>query len=118
MRELVEILKALADESRLRALCVLQGRELCVCQIVDLLRLAPSTVSKHMTILRQAGLVASRKKGRWIYYRFAPRSGRPEVREAIRWVCREGSATAQARKDVCSVEKMLRCCAGKGKERK
>jgi DNA-binding transcriptional ArsR family regulator len=46
----------------------LQGGELCICQIIALLELAPSTVSKHMSILKQAGLVKSRKEGRWIYY--------------------------------------------------
>lgn len=63
--------KALSDASRLRALCALRAGELCVCQIVELLGLAPSTVSKHMSILANAGLVESTKKGRWVYYRQA-----------------------------------------------
>ena len=60
----VKALKALGDESRMRAILALRGRELCVCQIVELLKLAHSTVSKHMSILREAGLVQSRKIGR------------------------------------------------------
>lgn len=71
MQEAISVLKALADENRLRALLALQQRELCVCQITALLELAPSTVSEHMSILKQAGLVTSRKDGRWIYYRAA-----------------------------------------------
>jgi DNA-binding transcriptional ArsR family regulator len=47
----------------------LQKGELCVCQIVELLGLAPSTVSKHMSILKHAGLVKCRKEEKWIYYR-------------------------------------------------
>ncbi len=67
-----KIFKALSDPSRIRALCALQEYELCVCQIIELLNLAPSTVSKHMSILANAGLVESTKKGRWVYYRQAP----------------------------------------------
>ena len=69
MRDLMAVLKALADENRVRILMAVRGRELCVCQIVELLRLAQSTVSKHLSILHQARLVDARKEGRWIFYR-------------------------------------------------
>jgi len=69
MKEFLVITKALSDENRVRALMGLAGGELCVCQIIELLGLAPSTVSKHMSVLHQAGLVETRKDGRWIYYR-------------------------------------------------
>jgi DNA-binding transcriptional ArsR family regulator len=62
---------ALSDPNRVRALMALRNGELCVCQLIELLQLAPSTVSKHMSILKQAGLVASRKDSRWVYYRSA-----------------------------------------------
>jgi DNA-binding transcriptional ArsR family regulator len=58
-----------SDKNRIRALMALQKRELCLCQITSLLELAPSTVSKHMSILKQSGLVTSRKQDRWMYYR-------------------------------------------------
>ena len=75
MREFMAAAKALADENRVRVLLFLRdGKELCLCQIVEMLGLAPSTVSKHMAVLYQAGLVESRKEGRWIYYRL-PASG-------------------------------------------
>ena len=61
--------KALSDPNRVRALMALRNGELCVCQLVEFLHLAPSTVSKHMSILKQAGLVESRKDSRWVYYR-------------------------------------------------
>jgi len=64
MKELVSIAKALADDNRIRILLALSGGELCVCQLTELLSLAPSTVSKHVAILRQAGLVDLRKEGR------------------------------------------------------
>ena len=73
MKEFISVAKALSDENRARILLALGGRELCVCQVVELLGLAGSTVSRHMAILRQSGLVTARKDGRWIYYRSAPR---------------------------------------------
>lgn len=86
MRDVLDITKSLADGSRLRILMALAGGELCVCQIVELLQLAPSTVSKHMSILRQAHLVESRKDGRWMYYRLPDSQASKAVREAVAWV--------------------------------
>ncbi len=73
MEELLNIANALSDPGRLRALAALRGGELCVCQIIELLGLAPTTVSKHMFLLRNAGLVESRKEGLWMHYRLPAR---------------------------------------------
>lgn len=73
MRTTARLFGALADESRLRMAMALRHGELCVCQLIALTGLAPSTVSKHLSILRDAGLVDARKKGRWVYYRLAER---------------------------------------------
>ncbi len=67
LKEILAITKALADENRVRMLLVLRGREVCLCQLADFIGLALSTASKHMSILRQAGLVETRKDGRWLY---------------------------------------------------
>jgi ArsR family transcriptional regulator len=69
MDDFLSVCGALSDKNRVRALMALRSGELCVCQIIELLGLAPSTVSKHMSILKQAGLVECRKKERWMYYR-------------------------------------------------
>jgi len=87
MLEILNITKALSDENRVRVLMMLKGGELCVCQIIEMLGLAPSTVSKHMSILRHAGLVETRKEGRWIYYRLADRKALKE-REILDWLQR------------------------------
>jgi len=71
LERFIAITKAISDPQRVRALMALRKGELCVCQIIELLNLAPSTISKHMTILKQAGLVESRKDSRWVYYRLA-----------------------------------------------
>ncbi len=73
MFEFMTVIKALADTNRVRVLCALLGREVCVCQIIEMLGLAPSTVSKHLSILRQARLLEDRKEGRWMYYRHPQR---------------------------------------------
>ena len=71
MKQALRVFGALSDESRVRMLYALRHGELCVCQLIDLMGLSPSTVSKHLSILRDAGLLDSRKKGRWVYYRLA-----------------------------------------------
>jgi len=67
----VKRFKAVSDSNRIRAINALRLQPLCVCQIVELLGLAPSTVSKHMSLLAEAGLVGSEKRGRWVYYHLA-----------------------------------------------
>jgi len=86
MQQFLSITGALSDESRVRALMLLKNGELCVCQIIEMLNLAPSTVSKHMTILLHAGLVERRKEGRWHYYRLAENNVMPLVQETMEWI--------------------------------
>ena len=108
MRELLAIMKALADENRLRIVAALQGRELCLCQIVELLGLANSTVSRQMSILHHARLVESRKDGRWSYFRLAPEAGPPEAAEATALVIKSLDHDEKARADAERIEQILR----------
>jgi ArsR family transcriptional regulator, arsenate/arsenite/antimonite-responsive transcriptional repressor len=71
MRAALRVFRALSDGHRLRMVFALRHGELCVCQLIELAGLSPSTVSKHLSILRDAGLLDSRKEGRWVYYRVA-----------------------------------------------
>ena len=63
--------RALGHPARLRTVAVLRSGELCVCQITEMLGLAPSTVSAHLKELRQAGLTTERKQGRWVFVTLA-----------------------------------------------
>ena len=63
--------KALADETRLRILKLLELRELCVCEVMVALDLTQPTASYHLGILEGAGLVKERKEGKWVFYRIA-----------------------------------------------
>lgn len=100
--DFMRITRALSDPGRVRMLLTLRGGELCVCQITEVLGLAPSTISKHLSILGHAGLVVSRKDGRWIHYALAGKGAPAVVREAIGWVSkslgRGPSAAADARR--------------------
>jgi ArsR family transcriptional regulator len=87
MKDLITVAKALSDENRVRSILALRKGELCACQIIELLNLAPSTVSKHLSILRQAGLVECRKEERWMYYRLPRHLGANAMRQrALDWV--------------------------------
>jgi DNA-binding transcriptional ArsR family regulator len=94
------VAKAMADENRVRVMAFLGGGELCLCQIIEMLGLAPSTVSKHMAVLHQAGLIETRKEGRWIYYRLADGGASPCVRGTIEWVQTCLAKDVQIRKDA------------------
>jgi DNA-binding transcriptional ArsR family regulator len=99
LREVMAITKALADEQRVRVMQALQRGEVCVCQIVEMLGLATSTVSKHMSILKQARLVDSRKEGRWMYYRLADDEAPEVVRQAIAWIACSLAGDPQVQRD-------------------
>lgn len=108
MQRFLVIAKAIGDESRLRALLSLRDGELCLCQIVEVLGLAPSTVSKHMDMLYQAGLVQRRKEGRWHYFRLASQEAPAMVRRAIQWVLeslRDEPVAVRDSKRVCGVRR-------------
>ena len=80
------ITKALSDPNRVRMLLALRHGELCVCQITELFGFAPSTISKHLSILHQAHLILSRKSERWVYYRLPDKTAPVAVRDALDWV--------------------------------
>lgn len=71
MRDFVKVMKALSDPSRVKILKMLQHRDMCVCEIQAALRLAQPTISKHLKILDEAGLVGFEKDGLWVNYSLA-----------------------------------------------
>lgn len=83
MDELVRVMKALSDPGRVRVLKLLCGRELCACEIIQALKLAQPTVSRHMRVLADAGLVTGRKKGSWVHYRLSENPASPYARTML-----------------------------------
>lgn len=66
---IVQLFKALADETRIRILNLLENGELCVCDIEEVLDIQQSNASRHLNKLKLAGLIISAKKSQWVYYR-------------------------------------------------
>jgi ArsR family transcriptional regulator, arsenate/arsenite/antimonite-responsive transcriptional repressor len=89
----------LADPTRLRLLSLLLRGELCVCELVDALRIPQYTVSRHLRRLRTAGLVEARRSGRWMHYRIArrvaAREGQHELLGVLETRLREDPAVRQ-----------------------
>jgi ArsR family transcriptional regulator, arsenate/arsenite/antimonite-responsive transcriptional repressor len=84
MEGFLRVMKALSDPGRVAVLKLLAGRELCACEITGALGLAQPTVSRHMRVLSDAGLVAGRKVGAWVHYRLPEKSASPYARAMLR----------------------------------
>lgn len=107
--DLVSILKALADENRIRIVAALAAGEVCVCQLIELVDLAPSTVSQHLALLRNAGVINARKEGRWMHYSLpAPDDVSPVVRGAIEFILSNFESNPAARADAKRLRAILR----------
>jgi len=68
MEKLLDVLKALSDETRLRILNLLYEKELCVCDVMETLQITQAKASRHLIYLKNAGLVKDRKYAQWAYY--------------------------------------------------
>ena len=108
MREFMAVTRALSDPNRVRVLLALRVGELCVCQITELFGLAPSTISKHLSILQHAGLILSRKTERWVYYRLPDKSAPAIVREALDWAKKSLGKSDEAAADAKRLGKITK----------
>jgi ArsR family transcriptional regulator, arsenate/arsenite/antimonite-responsive transcriptional repressor len=79
IEEKTKIFKSLSDPNRLRILKMLQTKSLCVCEMTDILELATSTVSKHLSILKAVGFIIEEKDGKWVNYSINPRPSDPRI---------------------------------------
>jgi DNA-binding transcriptional ArsR family regulator len=109
MRSTLRITKALSDIQRLRILMMLRGGELCVCQIIAVLGLAPSTVSKHLSVLSEADLVSFRKEGRWSHYRLPQGELLKVVKPVMRWIGESLEGDATIGSDEKKLKEVLGC---------
>lgn len=106
LSEYVTAIKALSDPHRTRAVMALRDGELCVCQIIELLGLAPSTISKHMSILKLAGLVECRKEGRWVYYALADTGKESNTADSITFTLENLKNDQTIRNDALQLQKI------------
>ncbi len=112
MRDVIKIFKALSDPNRLRILKMLEIRPLCVCEITQVLNLATSTVSKHLSLLRDADLICDEKDGKWVNFRLNHESHHPIVQSLLpllqQWLPDEQVVREDARK-VATVNREIIC---------
>jgi len=123
--KILACLKALSDKQRIRIVLALSGGELCLCSLQEILELSPSTVSRHVAILKKAGLVVSRTKGKWRYFSLAPGIEYSPEGALIRWVIEnlENDPEAEEKRTVMELREgqEARCSSrvvNKSKERK
>ena len=84
LRDYESVLKAAADPTRVRILKILEGGEMCVCQVIAILSLGQSTVSKHLFLLRAAGLIKDRRDRKWVHYSLDRGSDSPYAARMLR----------------------------------
>lgn len=112
MRDLSKVFKALSDPNRLRIIKMLQIRPLCVCEITEILQLATSTVSKHLSILRDSDLIIDEKEGKWVNYRLNRSGDDPYVNKLLplleKWLPDDNTIQQDAEK-VKSVDRNVIC---------
>lgn len=83
MEELTKIYSALSDKNRLRILILLSRKSLCVCELQAILKITVSTVSKHLSILKEAGFIIDEKDGKWVNYKINKSTTNPLIHQLI-----------------------------------
>jgi len=114
MRNLVKVFKTLSDPNRIRILKMLEERPLCVCEITDVLQLANSTVSKHLSLLRDVDFILDEKEGKWVNYYLNKVQSDEYVKRLLplieQWLP-EDEIIINDRKKVKTVDRNNMCCS-------
>src|ERR687884_1952335 len=106
--DMERLFRALADRTRLRLLNLMGADEICVCFLVEGLKMAQPKISRHLAYLRRAGVVAARREGKWMHYRIVE-PGLPHAARIFREVRAWLKEDADMRRDR---ERLVRvCCA-------
>jgi ArsR family transcriptional regulator, arsenate/arsenite/antimonite-responsive transcriptional repressor len=106
-----KLFRVLADRTRLRLLNLMSGQEICVCYLVEVLKISQPKISRHLAYLRNSGIVAARREGRWMHYRIVP----PRDPAASRIL---ESVQHQLAKDVAMQQdraRLVKACCMRGK---
>lgn len=112
MKDIARVLGMLMDPTRLRLLRLLRQQELCVCELVDTLRMPQYKISRHLRNLRAVGLVEARRDGRWMHYRLGRRGVQARlVQDLLTVLCGYLDKTSLGQRDDSSLRRRL--AAGK-----
>ncbi|RKN85708.1 ArsR/SmtB family transcription factor [Paenibacillus ginsengarvi] len=85
IEQVADVLKLLGDKNRLTIIALLNEKELCVCEIVDILQTSQPNISQHMRKLKDGGLVKETKRGQWVYYALSVQD-KPYIAEILRHI--------------------------------
>lgn len=108
-----DVFKGLADPTRLRIVALLARQELCVCEIMEILGLPQSTVSRHVARLKNAGIVRDRRQGKWVHYSL---ESSPAIDDLKSFFLRHLAKIDQFKNDLASLRKLVqakRCEVGR-----
>ena len=104
VRAVSRLLKALADETRLRLVVLLANGELCVCHLAEALKLSQPNISRHLGILRMSDVVETRRDGSWVYYRLAAQAD-SDCRRLLKGLVQSFGKRAVLRRDLARLVK-------------
>lgn len=107
MIDLVLFHAALADETRLRLLCLMRKQEICVCHLQGVLQTNQPKISRHLAYLKRAGLVAVRREGKWSHYRIKAQEA--ELNQILAESLEQYAKQPKAREDAKRLKKIV-CC--------
>lgn len=108
MEAKLNLFKSISDRNRLRVIMALMTyEELCACQIIELLQVTGATVSKHLGQLNNAGLIISRKEGRWIYFRI--KKDDEQHKKFLNWLFEELKSSKDYLEDQKHLKKIMSC---------
>jgi ArsR family transcriptional regulator len=106
MEAKLNLFKSISDRNRLRVIMALMTyEELCACQIIELLQVTGATVSKHLGQLNNAGLIKSRKEGRWIYFRIKKED--QQHKKFLTWLFEDLKLSKDYIEDVKQLKKIM-----------
>ena len=103
-----QVFRALADNTRLRLLHLMAGREICVCYLVEVLGVPQPKISRHLAYLRRAGLVEARREGKWMHYKLATPAGQDAAAIVAAALCSLGRESQMQR----DLHKLNSACCG------
>ena len=106
VRSISRFFRALGDETRLRIVALLSHGELCVCHFQEALGASQPNVSRHLAVLRAAGIVEDRRKGSWVYYRLLPQENEDRERH-LRALVRSFAGQDVLRRDI---QRLVKIC--------
>jgi len=116
MKKIANIFKALSDDTRLRVIKLLHERELCVCELMQVLDMSQPRISRHMSVLKNAGLVNDRREGKWIHYSLNKNTQGKEVKILLDAMAVVANDDAVVKADKKNLKKAIRmsifksCC--------